>query len=209
MPVQIETPSQIDGFDSHQKIPFMRVLMETDSLSPELVIISVFKTLLMLTMFLGFVHNGNSRHFCIVFPGFNLTSSSRDDFRIRSWSRWKRAVESLSLIPGHRPRNGRFLSRIYLFPSIFNRQTFKVLYFASAKETTGLSAETIAFPDPSKSTLTIKDFFALLEQKHPKLAQKKILSAVAVAINLEYIDLDTATISPNDEVAIIPPVSGG
>jgi len=49
MPVEIETPSQIDGFDSHQKIPFMRVLMENDSLSLELVMISVFNTLLMLT----------------------------------------------------------------------------------------------------------------------------------------------------------------
>jgi len=94
-------------------------------------------------------------------------------------------------------------------PFHINMQTFKVLYFASAKDATGLSTETIPFPDPSKSIITIKDFFALLKQKHPKLAQKKILSSVAIAINLEYVDLDTATISPNDEVAIIPPVSGG
>ena len=111
---------------------------------------------------------------------------------------------------GLRPRNGRFLPRILLLPfPKSNRQTFKVLYFASAKDATGLSTETIAFPNPSKPSLTIKDFFALLEQSHPKLAQKKILSAVAVAINLEYVDLDTAAISPNDEVAIIPPLSGG
>jgi molybdopterin converting factor subunit 1 len=90
-----------------------------------------------------------------------------------------------------------------------NGQTFKVLYFASAKEATGLSTETIPFPDPIKPTLTIKEVFTLLEQNHSKLAQKNILSAVAVAINLEYVDLDTGTISPNDEVAIIPPVSGG
>jgi hypothetical protein len=38
----------------------------------ELVMISVFGTLLMLTMFLGFIHNGNSRHFCSVFPEFKL-----------------------------------------------------------------------------------------------------------------------------------------
>ena len=99
MPVPLETPSQIDGFESRQKIPFMRVLMEPPSISLEFVTISVFKTPLMLTMFLGFIHNGNSRHFCPVFVEFNLTTSSRDDFRICSWSRWERAAESLSLIP--------------------------------------------------------------------------------------------------------------
>ena len=70
MPVQIETPSQIDGFDSCQKRSFMRVLMEPPSISVKLVMTYVFNTLLMPTIFLGFVHNSNSRHFCIVLPEF-------------------------------------------------------------------------------------------------------------------------------------------
>ena len=51
--------------------------------------------------------------------------------------------------------------------------------------------------------------FQLLESRHPRLKQKKILSSVAVAINLEYVDLEEGRIRAGDEVAIIPPVSGG
>jgi molybdopterin converting factor small subunit len=57
--------------------------------------------------------------------------------------------------------------------------------------------------------MSIPDLFNLLESKHPKLKQKKILSSVAVAVNLEYVDIEEGKIKAGDEVAIIPPVSGG
>jgi molybdopterin converting factor small subunit len=41
------------------------------------------------------------------------------------------------------------------------------------------------------------------------LKDKKILSSVAVAVNLEYVEMSEGEIKPGDEVAIIPPVSGG
>jgi len=57
--------------------------------------------------------------------------------------------------------------------------------------------------------LSIADLFELLELRHPKLKQKKILASVAVAVNLEYVKIEEGMIRAGDEVAIIPPVSGG
>jgi molybdopterin converting factor subunit 1 len=84
----------------------------------------------------------------------------------------------------------------------------KVLYFASAKDAAGIKAENIPFPGLSES-LSIQDLFQVLESRHSKLKEKKILSSVAVAVNLEYVDISAGTVKPGDEVAIIPPVSGG
>jgi molybdopterin converting factor subunit 1 len=95
------------------------------------------------------------------------------------------------------------------------RQTFKVLYFASAKEATGLSSETLPLPtitepaSPDPAAISVQQLFAILEARHPKLKEKKILSSVAVAVNLEYVDIEEGQIKDGDEVAIIPPVSGG
>lgn len=83
-----------------------------------------------------------------------------------------------------------------------------MLYFASAKDATGMTSEEIALPDTAE-TMSISDLFDTLETKHPKLKQKKILSSVAVAVNLEYVELGDGKVKAGDEVAIIPPVSGG
>jgi len=88
---------------------------------------------------------------------------------------------------------------------------FTVMYFASAKQATGLSTEKLEFPDQEGTieSISVKELFVLLERKHQKLKDGKILSSVAVAVNLEYIDMETHRIKPGDKVAIIPPVSGG
>lgn len=57
--------------------------------------------------------------------------------------------------------------------------------------------------------MSIQQLFALLESKYPKLKQKKILSSAAVAVNLEYVEVEDGVLGEGDEVAIIPPVSGG
>jgi molybdopterin converting factor subunit 1 len=91
-----------------------------------------------------------------------------------------------------------------------DNQGFKVLYFASAKDATGLSSEEILIPETSESqSISIADLFELLETRHPKLKQKKILASVAVAVNLEYVEIEEGVVKAGDEVAIIPPVSGG
>lgn len=85
-----------------------------------------------------------------------------------------------------------------------------MLYFASAKDATGLTSEHITLPETSESqSMSIPELFRLLESRHPKLKQKKILSSVAVAVNLEYVEIEEGEIKAGDEVAIIPPVSGG
>ncbi len=53
--------------------------------------------------------------------------------------------------------------------------------------------------------VTIKKFKTLLEQKYPRLNQ---LGSYMIAVNNEYAAMDDI-IKKGDEVAIIPPVSGG
>jgi len=60
-----------------------------------------------------------------------------------------------------------------------------------------------------KETLSIPEFFEILESRHTKLKDKNILSSVLVAVNLEYVEVEDGKIKSGDEVAIIPPVSGG
>jgi len=86
-----------------------------------------------------------------------------------------------------------------------------VLYFASAKDAAGTAIEMIPFPDttPSRTSLSVSELFRILESRHPKLKEKGILSSVAIAVNLEYIELSDGEIKSGDKVAIIPPVSGG
>ena len=83
-----------------------------------------------------------------------------------------------------------------------------MLYFASAKDATGLATENITIPE-DKNSLSIPELFELLEARHSKLKDEKILSSVAVAINLEYVEIAGGQVKSGDEVAIIPPVSGG
>jgi molybdopterin converting factor subunit 1 len=101
--------------------------------------------------------------------------------------------------------------QLRLFPLRELTKTFKVLYFASAKDATGLSTECLSIPETSEeqSSISITELFGILEARHPKLRQKRILSSVAVAVNLEYAEMEDGRIKAGDEVAIIPPVSGG
>lgn len=62
--------------------------------------------------------------------------------------------------------------------------------------------------------LQIKDLFDYLASSQPDLASqqaKAILDTCACAINLEYVDIaeDESVLKDGDEVALIPPVSGG
>jgi molybdopterin converting factor small subunit len=85
-----------------------------------------------------------------------------------------------------------------------------MLYFAAAKDAAGLASEVIPITNPGpEGTMSISELFGLLEARHPKLADKQILSSACVAVNLEYVDIADGRIKPGDEVAIIPPVSGG
>jgi len=78
----------------------------------------------------------------------------------------------------------------------------RVLYFGIVRERLGLREEAIELAEGS----TIADLTALLTARHGNVAAG--VSALRLAVNLEYVDSD-AVLHHDDEVAVIPPVSGG
>lgn len=75
-----------------------------------------------------------------------------------------------------------------------------VLAFGIAKEIFGTNHLTIEFEGNTSEELRLD-----LEKKYPRLKQ---LPAYMIAVNSEYA-CDNSEIKCNDEIAIIPPVSGG
>lgn len=76
-----------------------------------------------------------------------------------------------------------------------------ILAFGIAKDIFGASTITVELSDAA----TIADLKVSIEDKYPKLKQ---LASYMVAVNNEYA-IDSLAITEFDEVAIIPPVSGG
>ena len=56
------------------------------------------------------------------------------------------------------------------------------------------------------SDATVREVLRVVNELYPKM--DKIASQIMIAVNMEYVDLDHA-VHQNDEVALIPPVSGG
>jgi len=77
-----------------------------------------------------------------------------------------------------------------------------LLYFAHARRLTGCSEETLSVESP----LTSGQLWAMLLSRHPKLAPLR--ATTRLACNQRFADADTL-FQPGDEVAVIPPVSGG
>jgi molybdopterin converting factor subunit 1 len=77
-----------------------------------------------------------------------------------------------------------------------------VLFFGRLKELTGHAEDTIEFKDAT----TIEQLFALYAARHPELL--KYRSSVVASRNQEFAAWDTPLRS-GDEVALLPPVSGG
>ena len=78
----------------------------------------------------------------------------------------------------------------------------RVIFFGMLKDAAGKSSETIDLPANS----SLRDLLAQFEARIPKL--KEMLPSLAVAINQQYAGPD-AKLNENDEVALLPPVSGG
>lgn len=75
-----------------------------------------------------------------------------------------------------------------------------ILAFGIAKEIVGASSVEIDIPED----ISIKDLRFLLEKKYARLTGLPY----QMALNTEFAS-DLATIKQSDEIAIIPPVSGG
>ena len=74
--------------------------------------------------------------------------------------------------------------------------------FAVSKEIAGSDVIELALPDSA----TIAELKTALIERHPQF--EAIVNSLAFAINQEYAT-DATTIHPHDELACIPPVSGG
>ncbi|NBR96403.1 MAG: MoaD/ThiS family protein [Verrucomicrobia bacterium] len=78
----------------------------------------------------------------------------------------------------------------------------RILYFAQARLSAGLSEETFH----TTESLTAEKLWHLLIQRHPALLP--LQSACRLGKNFHFLQIGE-TLQPDDEVAILPPVSGG
>jgi MoaE-MoaD fusion protein len=85
---------------------------------------------------------------------------------------------------------------------VVGRITIRVQFFGVLKDVSGTSSEVIELQDGA----TTRDVLAHYEAKTPGL--KQLFPMLAVAVNQQYADLDTR-LKSDDEVALLPPVSGG
>jgi molybdopterin converting factor subunit 1 len=88
-------------------------------------------------------------------------------------------------------------------PSVSQTIRVKVLFFGRLKELVGHAEGTAEF---AADAATIEQLFALYAARHPELA--KYRSSVVASRNQEFAAWGTPLRS-GDEVAFLPPVSGG
>jgi MoaE-MoaD fusion protein len=78
----------------------------------------------------------------------------------------------------------------------------RVLFFGMLKDLVGKSSDSLEIPDGA----SVRDVLVQLEVQIPRL--KELLSSLALAVNQQYAGPETK-LNPEDEVALLPPVSGG
>ena len=86
-------------------------------------------------------------------------------------------------------------------------QNITVLFFARAREIVGVSEVTLTMEESSGSSTTVSDCVDAITKMFPKL--QEISSCMIVALNQAYVDVATTLVRDRDELALIPPISGG
>ena len=79
----------------------------------------------------------------------------------------------------------------------------EILLFGIAKDIVGKSQ--LQFSETDKVPNSVLELKKMIAENYPEFSK---LSSLAVAVNSEYAG-DDVSLSRNDEIAIIPPVSGG
>jgi len=87
-------------------------------------------------------------------------------------------------------------------PPVSSKLRVNVLFFGRVRELTGLSEEAVELP----AGATLADLFGLYTSRFPKLADFR--ASLVASRNQEFAAWDT-TLSFGDDVAFLPPFSGG
>jgi molybdopterin converting factor subunit 1 len=90
----------------------------------------------------------------------------------------------------------------FRMPSVSPSIRVKVLFFGRLRELTGLGEETGELPEGA----TLAQVFERYEERYPKLAGFR--NSMVVSRNQEFAAWDTR-VAAGDEIAFLPPVSGG
>jgi molybdopterin synthase catalytic subunit/molybdopterin converting factor small subunit len=78
----------------------------------------------------------------------------------------------------------------------------RVLFFGVLKDVAARSAETLELPEGAVAADVVKHYERLVSK------DKSFLSSIAISVNQEYSSPET-TLHSGDEIALLPPVSGG
>lgn len=82
----------------------------------------------------------------------------------------------------------------------------KILYFAWLRQRTGIAEEDV---EPPGNVSDVAGLIDWLRGRGPGYAEAlQDVSAIRVAVNQEFAELDSA-VAPGDEVALFPPMTGG
>ena len=83
----------------------------------------------------------------------------------------------------------------------------KILYFAGASTATGLTQETVSLP---YKPFPLTSLASHLESLHPNTGLGKVLASSQWSVDVEMVrDPEETMLNGGEEVAVIPPVSGG
>lgn len=96
--------------------------------------------------------------------------------------------------------------------------TVNVLYFAASRDATGTPRETVALggggvcgkegAESPSTAATTDTLLAALVERHPAL--EAVLRSCVLALNQEYVSRgEGRALRDGDEVAVVPPLSGG
>jgi molybdopterin converting factor subunit 1 len=87
-------------------------------------------------------------------------------------------------------------------PNVSSNLRVNVLFFGRVRELTGLTEEAVELPTGA----TLADLFGFYTARYPRLADFR--SSLVASRNQEFAAWDTL-LSCDDDIAFLPPVSGG